>query len=50
MYLHMLIPSIHQQNLDEDYVLPKSVNSTNSIKRVYYEVGCRVLELNKIYK
>jgi len=47
MYLHMLIPS---QKREDEYIINKSINSTKEVKQVYYEVGCRVLELNKIYK
>jgi len=53
MYLHMLIPSNHHRNIthyDNDERSYSFKNKTDKFKQVYYEVGCRVLELNKIYK
>ena len=66
MYLHMVIPEVASGDMDDSIDnsadSTESNDSTESIatdsnkanknkgKKVYYEVGCKVLELNKIYK
>ena len=45
MYLHLVVPTEVDENKDSTTATIGPVN-----KKVYYEVGCKVLELNKIYK
>lgn len=57
-YLHMVIPS--KENDEQQTVLgsqarnnglgPNSPGSSNSGKKAFYEVGCKIFEINKIYK
>lgn len=50
-YLHLVIPS--QENDEESTSSYKNtmIQKKGSYnKKVYYEVGCKVMELNKIYK
>lgn len=46
MYLHMIVPSKDETN--NNTINNDSTFSTD--KKVYYEVGCKIFEINKIYK
>lgn len=48
----MIVPTLEQVGLDVlDTDGLKNLNSTNEdTKKVYYEVGCKVFEINQIYK
>jgi len=57
LYLHMIVPSTANNNIvknSEDYnnnnTSSSSASSESSDKKVYYEVGCKIFEINKIYK
>ncbi len=41
----MVIPSNENDTLDNS-----SVTKSGGNRKIYYEVGCKILELNKIYK
>ncbi len=47
MYLHMLIPT--KSNTTEIIKLSNSSRVVNN-KRSYYEIGCKIFEINKIYR
>ncbi len=47
MYLHMIIPSKENENgSDSFYISPQEEPKLKS----YYEIGCKIFEINKIYK
>lgn len=45
MYLHMVIPS--SDELTNEEIINVNINEE---KKIYYEVGCKIFEINKVYK
>jgi len=50
-YLHMVLPSAEDSEESENKSNLNEATTLKGVKKqVYYEVGCKVIELNKIYK
>jgi hypothetical protein len=47
MYLHMMIPT--KSNSTEFKKFSNNSNKDNK-KRSYFEIGCKIFEINKIYR
>jgi hypothetical protein len=53
MYLHMIVPSLSNVNKEDhnNIIFNNTEQQTvNNDKKVFYEVGCKIFEINKIYK
>ena len=59
MYLHLIVPGMDQERRLVDPVDVSSKSFSNeeekfknleNDKKVFYEVGCKIFEINKIYK
>jgi hypothetical protein len=46
----MLIPTNKIKDSNQESGENKSDNSENNGKKSFYEVGCKIFEINKIYK